>query len=660
MDDKLRIEELRKQIEYHNNRYYNEDSPEISDFEYDRMLRELEVLEERHPEMQSASSPTAKVGGKASGQFAPVEHKVAMQSLGDVFSYEELADFVAKIEEKVGKDRAVFSVEPKIDGLSVSIEYEDGKLIRGSTRGNGTIGEDITQNILAIKDIPQALKQAPDFMEVRGEVYMPEESFIALNRRQEELEKPLFANPRNAAAGSLRQLDSKITAERGLSLFVFNMQQCEGVTYATHKESLDIISNCGIKTVPVTLCKGIDEIWAEIERIDNSRGENSYDIDGAVIKINDLALREELGSTSKAPKWAIAYKYPPEEKETTLEDIYIQVGMSGVLTPNAKLTPVRLAGTTVSRATLHNIDNIKDKDIRIGDRVIVRKAGEIIPEVVRSVPEKRTGTEIEFNMPLFCPECGSPTVRIDGEAAVRCSGIDCPAQKSRHIIHYASKKAMDIDGLGPAIVNQLISLDLIKDIADLYTLNQDQLTTLDKFGKKSADNLINALEASKTRGLSKVLMGLGIPLVGERAAKLIAQHFGDIDTLYSSTEEELSQITDIGEKSAKSIKTYLNNEHNQRLIERLRSYDVDMTEMKEQISDNRFEGKTFVITGTLEKYKRDEAKAIIESFGGKASGSVSKKTDYVLAGEAAGSKLDKANELGVTVISEDEFDNMIN
>lgn len=659
MDDKLRIEELRAQLEYHNNKYYNEDSPEISDFEYDMLLRELEQLEDKHPELKSDSSPTAHVGGSASSQFAPVEHTVAMQSLGDVFSYEELADFVAKIEEKIGKGRAVFSVEPKIDGLSVSIEYRSGKLVRGSTRGNGTVGEDITANILAIKDIPQTLTGAPEFMEVRGEVYMPEESFTELNRRREELDQPLFANPRNAAAGSLRQLDSKVTAERGLSIFVFNMQQSEGISYSTHKESLDIIRSCGIKTVPVTLCKGIDEIWAEIERIGSTRGENSYDIDGAVVKINDLETREELGSTSKAPKWAIAYKYPPEEKETTLEDIYIQVGMSGVLTPNAKLTPVRLAGTTVSRATLHNIDNIKDKDIRIGDKVIVRKAGEIIPEVVRSVPEKRTGTEVVYDMPSVCPECGSPTVRIDGEAAVRCSGIDCPAQKARHIIHYASKKAMDIDGLGPAIVHQLIAFNFIKDIADLYELNPVELILMEKMGEKSADNLVTAIENSKSRGLAKVLMGLGIPLVGERAAKLIAQRFGSIDALYAASEEELSSINDIGEKSAKSIKTYLNNEHNKNLIERLRSYGVDMTQPQEQISDNRFEGKTFVITGTLEKYKREEAKAIIESFGGKASGSVSKKTDYVLAGEAAGSKLDKANELGIRVLTEEEFDDMI-
>ena len=659
MDEKLRIEELRAQLEYHNNRYYNEDSPEISDFEYDMLLRELEQLEEKHPELKSDSSPTAHVGGTASSQFAPVEHKVAMQSLGDVFSYEELADFVAKIEEKIGKDRAVFSVEPKIDGLSVSIEYRNGKLVRGSTRGNGTVGEDITANILAIKDIPHTLVNAPEFIEVRGEVYMPEESFTELNRLREELEQPLFANPRNAAAGSLRQLDSKVTAERGLSIFVFNMQQSEGISYSTHKESLDIIRSCGIKTVPVTLCRGIDEIWAEIERIGNTRGENSYDIDGAVVKINDLALREELGSTSKAPKWAIAYKYPPEEKETTLEDIYIQVGMSGVLTPNAKLTPVRLAGTTVSRATLHNIDNIKDKDIRIGDKVIVRKAGEIIPEVVRSVPEKRTGAEVVYDMPAVCPECGSPTVRIDGEAAVRCSGIDCPAQKARHIIHFASKKAMDIDGLGPAIVNQLITFNFIKDIADLYELNPVELIMMEKMGEKSADNLITAIENSKSRGLAKVLMGLGIPLVGERAAKLIAQRFGSIDALYAASEEELSSINDIGEKSAKSIKTYLNNEHNKNLIERLKAYGVDMTQPQEQIADARFEGKTFVITGTLEKYKREEAKAIIESFGGKASGSVSKKTDFVLAGEAAGSKLDKANELGIRVLTEEEFDNMI-
>ncbi|MBR2974046.1 MAG: NAD-dependent DNA ligase LigA [Clostridia bacterium] len=654
-----RIVELRTEIEYHNNRYYNEDNPEISDFEYDMLLRELEQLEKQFPQFDDETSPTHHVGGVRNTVFSSVEHKVAMQSLSDVFSKEELVDFVEKLEEKYGTD-IKFSVEPKIDGLSVSLEYSNGVLVRGSTRGDGTTGEDVTENLKTVDGVPHFIKDAPEFLEVRGEVYMPNESFNLLNARQETEGKPKFANPRNAAAGSLRQLDSAITASRNLSIYVFNIQQVIGRNFRSHTEGLNYLKTCGFNIVPdIKLISGAEEVFSHISQIGENREKYSYSIDGSVAKIDDLALREKIGATSKFPRWAVAYKFPAEEKETTVEDIYVQVGRTGAITPNALLTPVRIAGSTVSRAVLHNIDNIREKDIRIGDKVIVRKAGDIIPEIVRSIPEKRTGNEIIFEMPTVYPECGAPVVREGTEAAARCTGDNCPAQKLRNIEHFASRDAMNIEGLGPAVIEQLSDNNLLFDVADLYTLTKEDIASLERLGDKSADNLINAIENSKQNGLAKLLFGLGIRHIGVRAAKLIANHFTDIDKLIIADKEEISSISDVGDKMALSIKEYFANEENLALVNRLKEYGVKTTE-DVKINDNLlFEGLTFVLTGNLEGYSRNEAKEIIENLGGKASGSVSAKTDYVLAGEKAGSKLTKAKELGIKIITEDEFNEMI-
>ncbi len=656
---KLKIEELRAALRYHSDRYYNSDSPEISDFEYDKMYRELEVLEGEFPQFYDENSPTIKVGGVASTQFSQVVHTVPMQSLGDVFSPDELKEFIEKTDGALGFN-ALYSVEPKIDGLSVSLEYTNGVFTRGSTRGNGTTGEDVTANLKTVAGVPEKIENPPEFLEVRGEVYMPVSSFIRLNEAREAAGEQLFANPRNAAAGSLRQLDSKITASRGLALFIFNIQQIRGMEFESHSAGLDALEKWGFSVVEGRgLLKGAENIIPHVEKIGENRGNLPYDIDGAVVKIDSLALREKLGTTSKAPKWAIAYKYPPEEKETILEDIYIQVGRTGVLTPNARLKTVRLAGTNVSRATLHNMDNITDKDIRIGDRVIVRKAGDIIPEVVRSVPEKRTGGERVFEMPKVCPQCGAPVARAEGEAAYRCIGTNCPAQRLRNIIHYASKGCMDIEGMGPSVVAALLDKELIKDVSDLYSLTEEDVRVLDKFAEKSSENLISAIDKSKEKGLSSLLFALGIPLIGARGAKLIAGRFGDIHSLMQADVPEIAAIPDIGDKMAESVVAFFEDDVNKALISRLEEYGIKMTEEIKSGGDMRFAGKTFVLTGTLSGYTRNEAKEIIEGFGGKASGSVSKKTDYVLAGEEAGSKLDKANALGVTVISEEEFVEMI-
>jgi len=656
---KNRILELRTEIEYHNNRYYNEDNPEISDFEYDMLLRELEQLEKQFPQFDDPSSPTHHVGGVRNTVFSSVEHKVAMQSLSDVFSKEELVEFVEKLQEKYGPDLK-FSVEPKIDGLSVSLEYSNGVLVRGSTRGDGTTGEDVTENLKTVAGVPHFINDAPEFLEVRGEVYMPGESFNRLNARQEAEGKPKFANPRNAAAGSLRQLDSAVTAGRGLSIYVFNIQQVVGQEFKSHTDGLNYLKTCGFNIVPdIKLISGAEAVFDHISQIGENREKYSYSIDGSVVKVDSLELRQEIGVTSKFPRWAVAYKFPAEEKETTVEDIYVQVGRTGAITPNALLTPVRIAGSTVSRAVLHNIDNIREKDIRIGDKVIVRKAGDIIPEIVRSIPEKRTGNEIIFEMPTQCPECGAPVVREGTEAAARCTGDNCPAQKLRNIEHFASRDAMNIEGLGPAVIEQLSDNNLLFDVADLYTLSKEDIAGLERLGDKSAHNLINAIEKSKENGLAKLLFGLGIRHIGARAAKLIAKHFVDMDKLIEADKEEISSIPDIGEKMALSIKEYFSNEENIALIKRLKEYGVKTTE-EVKIGENLlFEGLTFVLTGNLEGYSRNEAKEIIENLGGKASGSVSAKTDYVLAGEKAGSKLTKAKELGIKIITEDEFNEMI-
>lgn len=654
---KEKMEQLAREIEQHNYNYYVLDDPKISDFEYDAMLNELIALEKQYPQYKSPNSPTARVGGEVSEGFAPVEHQVQMASLAKAFSFEELESF----DETVRKTfpDAEYVVEYKIDGLSVSLEYENGSFVRGSTRGDGMVGEDVTENLKTIRTIPMFLNKKIPYLEVRGEVFMPVDAFNALNEQRETEELPLFANPRNAAAGSLRQHDSRITAQRKLDIFVFNIQQIDGEQPETHTEGLEFLKSLGFKTSPVSGVKyDIKSAFDEIEKIRDTRGTLGFDIDGAVIKINDFAQREALGSTSNTPRWAIAYKFPAEQKKTKLLDITVQVGRSGVLTPAAELKPVRIAGSVVSRATLHNIDNIRAKDIRIGDTVIIQKAGEIIPEVVRSVPEERDGSERMFNMPDKCPVCGGDVIRFEDEAATYCVNPGCDAQKIRSIIHFASKGAMDIDGLGPAIVEQLCNEGLISEAADLYYLKKEQLTELERMAEKSADNLINAIEASKGRGLDKLLCGLGIKHIGAKAAKSLAAQFGDIDSVIAATREQLLKIYDFGSSMADSVIKYFKSKSAVETVFKLKAAGVDMT-YENTSSDRRFEGMTFVLTGTLSKFTRSEASEIIERFGGKASGSVSKKTTYVLAGENAGSKLDKARALNIKIISEDDFTAMI-
>lgn len=653
-----RINELREYLEYHNRKYYIEDSPEISDFEYDKLLRELEILEEENPEFYSPTSPTVRVGGAPVTKLEPVEHKVRMESLQDAFSYDELREFDERVKNAIGD--CTYVVEHKIDGLSVSLEYVNGEFYRASTRGDGDIGENVSENVRTIFSVPLKLAKNIPLLEVRGEVFMPRNNFIALNALREEREEPLFANPRNAAAGSLRQLDSKITAERKLDIFIFNIQQIEGTEIKSHIEGLKLLKELGFKTIlNENEYSSINEAIEAVNQIGETRGELPFDIDGAVIKVNNLSQREKLGSTSKFPKWAIAYKYPAEQQKTKLIDIQIQVGRTGVLTPLAILEPVRIAGTTVSRATLHNSDYIKEKDIKIGDTVIIEKAGDIIPAVVSVVDTERVGTESDFVMPSVCPACGAGVVREDGEAAYRCTGVNCPAQQMRNIIHFVSRNAMDIDGLGPAVIKQLIDNNLIKTAADLYYLKAEEISELEKMGKKSAENLIATLENSKSNKLSQIITALGIRHIGEKAAKILASRYGNIDNIITANENELSLINEIGETMAKSIVNFFHSEQNIEFIDKLKAAGVRMDIVDETPDDLRFEGMTFVLTGTLEKYTRNEAGEIIEKFGGKTSSSVSKKTTYVLAGEEAGSKLEKANKLGIRVITEDEFEQMI-
>ena len=657
MDAKKYIEELRAKIRYYATKYYDEDAPEISDFEYDKLLQELKYLEMMNPDLATDDSPTKKVIGTVKEGFSEVTHEVPILSLQDVFDKQALYDFDVKMKESLGAN-VEYTVETKIDGLSVSLEYVDGVFVRGSTRGNGVVGEDVTENLKMITSIPRELKEKVT-LEVRGEVYMPLSSFLALNEAREVEGKPLFANPRNAAAGSLRQLDPKIVAERNLDIFVFNMQKCEK-TFTTHKETLEYLEAQGFHVLPVcTVVRTAEEIEAEIDKIGEMRGNIAFDIDGAVVKVNDLAARDSLGNTSKTPRWAVAYKYPPEKKPTKIKDIVIQVGRTGVLTPTAELETVRLAGTNVSRATLHNEDYIREKDIRIGDTVYVQKAGEIIPEVVAVIPEKRTGSEVVFEMPKVCPVCGSEVERLENEAAVRCTGIECPARLFRSIVHFASREAMDIDGLGPALVELLLKENLIENIADLYSLKAEDVEKLDRMGKKSAENLINAIQKSKENSLDKLIFGLGIRHIGKKAGKLLAENFSDIDEIASASAENFANIEEIGLKMGESIVKYFGNNQVKDTIERLKEAGVNTKGGKKEITDARFAGMTFVLTGTLATYSRQEAQEIIEGFGGKASSSVSKKTTYVLAGEEAGSKLDKANALGVRVIDEAEFKAMI-
>lgn len=650
---KRRIDELRELLAHHSFLYYVEDAPQISDYEYDKLFYELVALEEKYPEFDSPTSPTKRVGGKALDKFEKVTHAVRMGSLSDVFSYDEVRDFVAKTNEKLGK-ATVFSVEPKIDGLSVSLVYENGRFSLGSTRGDGTVGENVSENLKTVRTIPMKTKDALPHLEVRGEVYMPREAFAALNKKREAEGEQLFANPRNAAAGSLRQLDSKVTASRRLDIFVFNVQAAEGIEFSSHIESLEYLKSQGFHIIDgIRRASSAEEIISAIEEIGAARDSLPYDIDGVVIKADSLAERRILGENISTPKWAIAYKFPPEQKQTKLTDIIIQVGRTGVLTPNARLEPVRLAGTVVSRATLHNIDFIRERDIRIGDTVTLQKAGDIIPEIICVDKSKRNGSEVPYEMPTLCPSCGEPIIR-DDEAATRCTNASCPAQLERHITHFASRDAMNIDGMGPAVVRLLIASGLIHDVADIYSLSAGEIEGLDRMGKKSAENLIAAIERSKSAGLDKLIYALGIRQVGEKAARSLAEAFPDIELLFSASEEQISAIYDFGDISAHYIVNFFAHPQTRTLVDELKSRGVKTT-YEVQKRGNIFEGMTFVLTGTLPTMKRDEASRLIEENGGKVSSSVSAKTSMVLAGEDAGSKLTKAQSLGVRIISEEEL-----
>lgn len=650
---KSRIDELVDLLNYHSRLYYVENRNEISDYEYDMLQQELKSLEAENPELIRKDSPTQRVGGEATSIFEKVSHKVQMGSIQDVFSFEQVGQFINTVRQTVLNPE--FVVEPKIDGLSVSLEYHDGDLFIGSTRGDGFVGENVTSNIKTIKSIPISLPEKLPLLEVRGEVYMPKNIFFDLIKQKEDNDEQPFKNPRNAAAGSLRQKNSKITAKRKLDIFCFNIQQIEGKELNSHKESLDYIKSLGFKTIPYyKKVSTYDEIRKCIEEIGEQRFDLPFDIDGVVIKVDNFSQRDVLGSTAKTPKWAVAYKFPPEEKQTKLLNIELNVGRTGAITPVAVFEPILLAGTSVSRATLHNQDFILEKNISIGDIITVRKAGDIIPEVL-CVTEKHG--DKAFFLPDKCPECGTPVVKSEVEAAIRCPNVDCPAQIFRSIVHFASKSAMNIDGLGPQIVKTLLENDLIKSVADLYELKNHQLMELDNFKEKSATNLINAIKQSKSNSLDRLVFGLGIRNIGQASAKLLCDKFGDLNNIMSASAEQIAEIDGFGDIMAESVAKAFSEPHMVKLIERLKEYGVNTHYEKVQI-DNRFEGKTFVLTGTLPTLKRNDAKAIIEKFGGKASGSVSKKTNYVLAGEDAGSKLTKAQELGIPIISEDEFINM--
>lgn len=650
-----RVEALRGEIERHNHNYYDLDAPTIEDDEYDALMRELRGLEQEFPELLTPDSPSQRVGGTALNTFEKVTHAVQMGSLQDVFSVSEVEEFVERVAEQGAKE---FVVEPKIDGLSVSLEYRDGIFERGSTRGDGFVGEDITQNLKTIRSIPLKLKEKIPFIEVRGEVYMPRVSFAALCEEQEKNGEPLPKNPRNAAAGSLRQKDSRITASRKLDIFCFNIQRVEMDRELTeHSQSLEFMQSLGFKVIPdFRVCGSVEEVAERIREIGEMRRSLPFDIDGAVVKVNNFALRQDIGFTTKVPKWAVAFKYPPEEKETTLREIEVNVGRTGALTPVAIFDPVELAGTTVARAVLHNQDIITDKDIRVGDRIVVRKAGDIIPEVVRSVSHAE-GSQPYF-IPDICPICGAKAVRDEDEAVIRCQNIDCPAQLLRSIEHFASRNAMNIDGLGEAIVEQLVSEGLVHTVADLYTLTKQDLTALERFGEKSAENLIASIEKSKSNELNRLVFALGIRGIGQRSATLLCEKFGDMDGIMEADSLTISAIDGFGDILADSVYTAMREPHRIALIERLKELGLNMTYSNAKVSD-KFEGLTFVLTGTLPTLKREQAKEMIEKRGGKCSGSVSKKTSYVLAGEEAGSKLTKANELGITIISEEQFLQMI-
>ena len=656
MEAKQRIEELTKILSEANYLYYVQDNPTMPDFEYDRLLRELEELEAANPELVRPDSPTQRVGGESLSKFEKVTHPVPLMSLQDVFSPEELREFIEKTLESYPDSQ--FSVEPKIDGLSVALEYENGLFVRGATRGDGVVGEDVTENLKTIRSIPMRLENAPELLIVRGEVFMPKKSFEELNARQEAEEKPLFANPRNAAAGSLRQLDSKITAQRKLDILIFNVQLAEGVTFQNHQESLDFLRDLKFKVIDNALLQNADAIIDHVMAINENREQMTCDIDGAVVKVNDLAQRDRMGSTAKCPKWAVAYKYPPEIKPTIVEDIVVQVGRTGVLTPKAVVKPVRLAGTTVTNATLHNQDFISQRDIRIGDTVLIRKAGEIIPEILEVDFTKRNNDAQPYHLPRVCPVCGAPTAKDEDGAFLRCTGAECPAQLSRNIAHFVSRDAMDIEGFGSAIVDALIEKGLLRSAADIYYLTLDEMKSLWQKGELAAAKLLSAIEASKEQDLSRLIFALGIRLVGAKTGKVLANRFGTLDALMSATEEELTDVQDVGAVTARSIADWFAQPQSQHVVQRLREAGVNF-ESKRTVTDTRFAGKTFVLTGALSKFTREEATEKIELFGGKASGSVSKKTTYVVVGENAGSKERKARELGIPILSEDDFLEML-
>lgn len=659
---KERIEDLRKQVEYHAKKYYDDDKPEISDFEYDMLMVELRNLEKDFPEYRSKDSLTQRVGGHVKEGFTKVTHEVPLQSLQDVFSIEEVKEYIEKIEEKAKENKIKnnnYVVETKIDGLSAALEYRNGKFVRGATRGNGLVGEDVTENLKTIKTIPMELNDKIDIT-VRGEVFISKNDFEKMNQERQENEEELFANARNAAAGSLRQLDSKITQKRPLDIYIFNVQKISGREFDSHFEELEYLENLGFNVNPVRICcNNINQIEQAIKKIGEDREKLTFGIDGAVIKVDDLKFREILGTTAKTPRWAIAYKYPPEKKETILKNIICQVGRTGVITPMAILEPVKVAGSTISKTTLHNEDFIKEKGLKIGDTVVIQKAGDVIPEIVEVKAKKRTGNEKEFEMPKQCPVCGAPTLREEGEAATRCTGIECPAKLFRNLVHFVSRDAMNIDGLGENIIAQLLEKKLITNIADIYTLKFEDIASLKKNGKKFAQNLVDSINKSKENDLYRLITALGIRHVGAKASKILARKYRTIDNLMNATSEELSMINDIGPIVANSICEFFMQEQTQDLIEKLKSAGVNTNSKEEQIGDERFGKKTFVLTGGLEKYTRQEATSIIEKFGGKVSSSVSKKTDYVLAGEDAGSKLKKAEELNVKIISETEFNELI-
>lgn len=656
MDPEKRIKELTASLTQAGYRYYVLDDPTMPDYEYDRLLRELEDLEKAYPQFADPNSPTQRVGGEAVSQFEKVSHPVPLMSLQDVFSMEELNDFLEKTQE--AEPGTVFSVEPKIDGLSVALEYENGQFVRGATRGDGSVGENVTENLKTIHSIPMTIENAPPRLIVRGEVFMPKKRFEALNQRQEAEGKPLFANPRNAAAGSLRQLDPKIAAKRGLDIYVFNIQLAEGLTFTSHTETLNYLKEKKFKVIPHKLLSSPEAVDREVIAINETRETLICDIDGAVIKVDDLAQRERLGATAKFPRWAAAYKYPPEIKPTVVEDIVVQVGRTGVLTPKAVVKAVRLAGTTVTNATLHNQDFITQRDIRIGDTVLIRKAGEIIPEILEVDLSKRPEGTVAYRLPDTCPVCGAKVEQDEDGAFLRCTGAECPAQLSRNIAHFVSRDAMDIDGLGAAIVEALIERGLIHSPADIYYLTLEEIKSLWKSGSQNAKKLLAAIEDSKQQDVGRLIYALGIRQVGAKTGKVLASYFGSLDALMAATQEELTAVPDVGAVTAKSIFEWFREEQSVHMVERLRQAGVNF-ESKRVITDARFAGKTFVLTGALSKFTREEATEKIELLGGKASGSVSKKTSFVVVGENAGSKERKARELGIPILSEDEFLEML-